>query len=42
MSDRHYGHLARESEDAIRARLETAGERSGVLLASDASGGDND
>ena len=28
--DKHYGHLARDSEDAIRARLEARGRRSDV------------
>jgi hypothetical protein len=32
--DRYYGHLARDSEDAIRARLESRSGRSGVYLAS--------
>jgi integrase len=32
--DRTYGHLARDSEDAIRARLESRAARSGVDLAS--------
>jgi hypothetical protein len=36
--DEHYGHLARDSEDAIRARLEARGQRSDVLRTSD--GGD--
>jgi len=35
MIDRHYGHLARDSEDSIRARLDARSERSGVYLASD-------
>jgi integrase len=34
MIDRTYGHLAEDSEDAIRARLETRGGRSGVEVAS--------
>lgn len=34
--DRTYGHLVRDSEDAIRARLEARADRSGVDLASDA------
>jgi integrase len=29
--DRHYGHLARDSEDAIQARLEARSARSGVV-----------
>jgi integrase len=33
--DRTYGHLARDSEDAIRARLEARSGRSGVEVASD-------
>jgi integrase len=32
--DRTYGHFARDSEDAIRARLEARANRSGVFLAS--------
>jgi integrase len=35
MIDKHYGHLARDSEDAIRARLDARSRRSGVFLASD-------
>ena len=34
--DRHYGHLARDSEESIRARLNAGSNRSGVFLASDA------
>jgi integrase len=34
MIDRTYGHLARDSEDAIRARLNARAGRSGVFLAS--------
>ena len=30
MIDRHYGHLARDSEQAIRERLEARSDRSGV------------
>jgi integrase len=37
MIDRTYGHLARDSEEAIRARLESRAERSGAEVASDAS-----
>jgi integrase len=33
--DRHYGHLARDSEDAIRARLDARAGRSGVDVASE-------
>ena len=33
--DRTYGHLARDSEQAIRARLDARAARSGVLVASD-------
>jgi integrase len=36
MIDRTYGHLARDSEDAIRARLDARADRFGVELASDA------
>jgi integrase len=32
--DRTYGHFARDSEDAIRARLEARANRSGIFLAS--------
>jgi integrase len=31
MIDRHYGHLARDSEDSIRARLDARSNRSGVF-----------
>ena len=34
MIDRTYGHLARDSEDAIRARLDARADRSGVEVAS--------
>ena len=37
--DRTYGHLVRDSEDAIRARLDARASRSGVLLASGSGGG---
>jgi integrase len=37
--DATYGHLARDSELAIRARLEARSERSGDDMASDATGG---
>jgi integrase len=33
--DRTYGHLARDGNDAIRARLESRAENSGVILASE-------
>jgi integrase len=33
--DRHYGHLARDSEDAIRARLDARARRSGDEMASE-------
>jgi hypothetical protein len=36
MIDRTYGHLARDSEDAIRARLDARSQRSGVVVASSA------
>jgi integrase len=36
MIDTHYGHLARDSEDSIGARLDARSNRSGVFLASDA------
>jgi integrase len=35
MIDRHYGHLARDSEQAIRARPDARSNRSGVFLASE-------
>jgi hypothetical protein len=38
MIDRTYGHLAQDSEDAIRERLEARAAGSGVYLASAASG----
>jgi integrase len=38
MIDRTYGHLARDSEDSIRARLDSRVDRSGVEVASDADG----
>jgi len=34
MIDRTYGHLARDSEDAIRARLDARAACSGVVVAS--------
>lgn len=37
--DRTYGHLVRDSEDAIRARLDARAGRSGVVLASESGGG---
>jgi hypothetical protein len=36
MIDRTYGHLARDSEPAIRARLDARGERMGREWATDA------
>lgn len=36
MIDRTYGHLARDSEEAVRARLNARSRRSGVVLASEA------
>jgi integrase len=38
MIDRTYGHLAEDSEEAIRARLEARADRTGVELASEPSG----
>jgi integrase len=35
MIDQHYGHLARDSEESIRARLDARAGQSGVYLASD-------
>ncbi len=39
MIDRTYGHLARDSEDSIRARLDARADRAGVEVA---SGGEGD
>jgi integrase len=39
MIDRTYGHLAKDSEESIRARLDARDKRSGVEVASDAGGG---
>jgi hypothetical protein len=39
MIDRTYGHLARDSEDSIRLRLEARADRSGVEVV---SGGESD
>jgi integrase len=36
MIDRTYGHLARDSEDAIRSRLDVRARRSGDVVATDA------
>jgi hypothetical protein len=33
--DKHYGHLARDSEQAIRTRLDARAARSGVEVASE-------
>jgi hypothetical protein len=38
--DRHYGHLARDSEDAIRARLDARAGQCGVEMASGAEAGE--
>jgi hypothetical protein len=38
MIDRTYGHLALDSEDSIRARLDARGERSGDEVASSVGG----
>ena len=35
MIDTHYGHLARDSEESIRARLDARSAQSGVYLASE-------
>ena len=35
MIDRHYGHLTRDAEESMRARLEAKARRSGVYLASE-------
>jgi hypothetical protein len=40
--DRTYGHLARDENDSIRARLELPAAQRGVNLASDRSGGTDD
>jgi hypothetical protein len=37
--DRTYGHLARDGNDSIRARLESRATQPGVNLASDEAGG---
>jgi hypothetical protein len=42
MIDTRYGHLARDSEDAIRACLNARAARSGVYLASAADEGESD
>jgi hypothetical protein len=34
MIDQRYGHLVRDAEDGIRARLEAATSRSGIEMAS--------
>jgi integrase len=36
--DEHYGHLARDTEDVIRARLDARSQRSGVEVASGSGG----
>jgi integrase len=38
MIDRTYGHLARDSEEAVRARLDARGARSDVLRTPTAEG----
>ncbi len=40
MIDRTYGHLARDSEESIRARLETRANRLGAEWASSGESGD--
>jgi hypothetical protein len=35
MIDKHYGHLARDSEESIRSRLDARAAQPGVNLASD-------
>jgi hypothetical protein len=42
MIDRTYGHLARDSEDTIRARLDARARRLGVDQASTADGDRDD
>jgi integrase len=42
MIDRTYGHLARDSEEAIRSRLNARAKRVGVEVASGAEGGEGD
>jgi hypothetical protein len=39
MVDRHYGHLARDSEQAIRARLDARAGRNGVEVVLDTEAG---
>jgi integrase len=41
MIDRTYGHLARDSEDSIRARLDARSDRSGVEVASEVEDGEH-
>lgn len=36
--DKHYGHLARDSEERLRAALDARADRSGVYLASEPGG----
>ena len=40
MIDRHYGHLTRDAEESMRARLDARSDRSGVYLASETEGSD--
>ena len=40
MIDRTYGHLARDSEDSIRARLDARADRAGAEMASNGGSGD--
>jgi integrase len=42
MIDRTYGHLARDSEEAIRARFDARADRSGVFSASDGTAEQNE
>jgi hypothetical protein len=42
MIDRHYGHLVRDAEDSIRARLNAGTRRSGVDQASANNGQPDD
>ena len=41
MIDRTYGHLARDAEDSIRARLDARAAQPGVDLASDEAAADD-
>jgi hypothetical protein len=38
MIDHHYGHLTRDAEESMRARLDAKSRRGGVLVASESEG----